>query len=45
MKYSAVIFDLFGTIIEDITGPPYDQAITEMASILSVDADDFNQCG
>lgn len=43
MKYSAVIFDLFGTIVEDITGPPYDQAITGMASILSVDAGDFNQ--
>ena len=43
MNYSAVIFDLFGTLINDITGPPYNQAITEMASILSVDEDDFNE--
>ncbi len=43
MNYSAVIFDLFGTMVKDITGPPYDQATTEMASILSVAVDDFSQ--
>ncbi len=43
MKYSAIIFDLFGTIVEDLTGPPYDRAVQQMASILSVTYDDFSR--
>jgi putative hydrolase of the HAD superfamily len=43
MKYSAVIFDLFGTIVDDLTGPPYDRAVQQMASVLSADNDDFKR--
>ena len=43
MHFSAVIFDLFGTIIKDITGPPYDRAVRQMASVLSTDHDDFSR--
>ncbi len=43
MHFSAVIFDLFGTIIKDITGPPYDRAVQQMASVLSIDRDAFSR--
>ncbi|MGB2813642.1 MAG: HAD family hydrolase [Dehalococcoidales bacterium] len=43
MHFSAVIFDLFGTIVEDINGPPYDRAVQQMASVLSADHDDFSR--
>jgi putative hydrolase of the HAD superfamily len=43
MHFSAVIFDLFGTIIKDITGPPYDRAVQQMASVLSVAYEDFSR--
>ena len=43
MYFSAVIFDLFGTIIKDIVGPPYDHAVKQMASVLSVPYDDFSR--
>ena len=43
MKYSAVIFDLFGTIIRDINGPPYDRVVQQMASVLSVAYADFSR--
>ncbi|MFC1957603.1 HAD family hydrolase [Chloroflexota bacterium] len=43
MSYSAVIFDLFGTLIRDITGPPYVEVAKQMALTLSVSPEDFNQ--
>ena len=43
MKYKAVIFDLFGTLVEDIIGPPYTDLVMRIASVLSVPADDFHQ--
>ena len=43
MKYKAVIFDLFGTLVEDIIGPPYTDLVMRIASILSMPADDFRQ--
>ena len=43
VRFSAVIFDLFGTIVEDLSGPPYDRAVQQMASILSAYHDDFRR--
>jgi hypothetical protein len=43
MSYTAVIFDLFGTLVNDIAGPPYDLAAKQMASILSVPLEEFNR--
>ena len=43
MRYSAVIFDLFGTLVNDITGPPYDHAVNQMALTLSISSDDFSR--
>jgi len=43
MKYKAVIFDLFGTLVEDIIGSPYTDLVVRIASFLSVPADDFRQ--
>ncbi len=41
MSYSAVIFDLFGTLIPDITGPPYERIAAQMAKVLSVPVEPF----
>lgn len=41
MSYSAVIFDLFGTLVPDITGPPYERVAAQMAEVLSVPAESF----
>ena len=46
VKYKAIIFDLFGTLVEDVIGPPYTDLVERIASVLSVlsvRADDFNQ--
>ena len=43
MKYKAVIFDLFGTLVEDIVGSSYTDLVVRIASVLSVPADDFRQ--
>jgi len=43
MRFSAVVFDLFGTIIGDIAGQPYERAAQKMASVLSVDHNDFSR--
>ena len=43
MKYKAVIFDLFGTLIGDIFGPPAMEVRVNMATALSIPLDDFNQ--
>jgi len=41
MKYKAVIFDLFGTLVCDLIGPKYTDTLVRMATVLSVPADDF----
>ena len=41
MSYSAVIFDLFGTLVPDITGPPYEKVAAQMAEVLSVSTQEF----
>jgi len=43
MRFSAVIFDLFGTIVEDINGQPYESAVQKMAAVLSANHDDFSR--
>jgi len=41
MKYKAVIFDLFGTLIENLSLPEYQSVLAEMAAILNAPAEDF----
>ena len=41
MKYKAVIFDLFGTLIENFSRSEYAAVFREMSGVLSVPADDF----
>lgn len=41
MKYKAVIFDLFGTLVCDLIGPKYTDVLVEIATVLSVPVDDF----
>jgi HAD superfamily hydrolase (TIGR01509 family) len=41
VKYKAVIFDLFGTLVCDLVGPKYTDTLTRMARVLSIPADDF----
>ena len=41
MKYKAVIFDLFGTLVCDIVGSEYTDTLVGIAKVLSVPADDF----
>lgn len=41
MSYSAVIFDLFGTLVPDIAGPPYEKVAAQMAEVLSVPSERF----
>lgn len=43
MKYSAVIFDLFGTLVRSPSNQGYLVGLERMASILSVPLDDFNR--
>ena len=43
MKYKAVIFDLFGTLIENLSRSEYAVVFAEMANILSVPPDEFLQ--
>lgn len=43
MRYSAVIFDLFGTLVPDIMGPLYQVVAEKMAKVLSVPADQFSE--
>ncbi|MBN1177553.1 MAG: HAD family hydrolase [Dehalococcoidales bacterium] len=40
-KYKAVIFDLFGTLIENFSRSEYAAVFREMAEVLSVPADEF----
>jgi putative hydrolase of the HAD superfamily len=41
MKYKAVIFDLFGTLIDNFSSEEYRRTLVEMASALSAPPDDF----
>ena len=48
MSYDAVIFDLFGTLVDDLTNPEfrrveYERVISETAAALSVPIDDFTR--
>ena len=43
MKYQAVIFDLFGTLTDNFSSSEYENALTEMASTLSIPSDDFRR--
>jgi putative hydrolase of the HAD superfamily len=41
IKYQAVIFDLFGTLVEKFPLREYQEALMQMAVVVSVPADDF----
>jgi putative hydrolase of the HAD superfamily len=41
MKYKAVIFDLFGTLVDIFSRQEYENIVAEMASILKTPYDDF----
>ena len=43
MKYEAVIFDLFGTLVHAVSSQDYRATLTRMASVLSIDSDAFIQ--
>jgi putative hydrolase of the HAD superfamily len=43
MKYSAVIFDLFGTLVPGLSNEEYMVVLERMAASLSVPVDDFNR--
>ncbi len=40
-KYKAVIFDLFGTLVENFSRAEYEKTLSEMADILDVPSDEF----
>jgi putative hydrolase of the HAD superfamily len=41
MKYKAVIFDLFGTLVDNFAGRRYEQLYRQMAELLGVDGETF----
>ncbi len=43
MKYKAVIFDLFGTLVDNLSEQEYASVRKQMASVLSVPLDDFDR--
>ena len=43
MKYKAVIFDLFGTLVDIFSRAEYDRILKEMAAVLSISPDDFSR--
>ena len=43
MKYRAVIFDLFGTLVDNFLLPEYNAVLDRLAAILGVAPDDFQQ--
>lgn len=43
MKYEAVIFDLFGTLVDSISLEEHRRVVSQMASALSVPSDDFGR--
>ena len=42
MSIRAVVFDLYGTLIEDLGRDGYDELLEQMAAVLSLSADDFS---
>jgi putative hydrolase of the HAD superfamily len=43
MKYKAVIFDLFGTLVDNFTNTEYQQVLDDMSSVLNVPPDKFSK--
>jgi putative hydrolase of the HAD superfamily len=43
MKYKAVIFDLFGTLVDNFTIPAYQRVLEEMSSVLKAPPEKFSQ--
>ncbi|MHA2282799.1 MAG: HAD family hydrolase [Promethearchaeota archaeon] len=43
MKYQAIIFDLFGTLVDSYSVQGYNRLITDMASALELPIDDFSK--
>ncbi len=43
MKYKAVIFDLFGTLVDNYSWPEYRAVLTQMADLLSTPVDTFRE--
>ena len=43
MKYKAVIFDLFGTIIDNFSQAEYEEVLSEMASVLNAPSREFSR--
>jgi putative hydrolase of the HAD superfamily len=43
MKYKAVVFDLFGTLVDIFSRTEYNRVLGEMSAVLSVSADDFSR--
>ncbi len=41
MKYAAVIFDLFGTLVDNFSQQEHESVLAEMASVLGAPPDDF----
>jgi len=43
VKYEAIIFDLFGTLVHTVSSQEYRTTLTRVASVLSIDSDAFIQ--
>lgn len=43
MRYRAVIFDLFGTLVENFSRGEYEKTLAEMAAILGAPSQEFNR--
>ena len=43
MKYLAIIFDLFGTLADNFSTREYEEALVQMASVLSIPHEDFKK--
>ena len=41
MKYKAIIFDLFGTLVENLLSHQYQEMLVEITGILSIEQDEF----
>ena len=45
MKYEAVVFDLFGTLVPNMSLSEHRAVLTQMAQVLEAPPDDFIQMG
>jgi putative hydrolase of the HAD superfamily len=43
VRYEAIVFDLFGTLVHTVSSQQYRTTLTKMASVLSIDTDAFAQ--